>query len=380
MHFSVSSLLNVTILSGLSVLILWLMLRHQYFINHLSFTFAFFCLGLLFLRIFIPMEYGFTWSIYDTNILPVIRRTFLHELFTWNGWTFNVSHLLLFLWIAGSLVVLFYQLYQYVRFYHFVKSLPAVQDSRTEHTFNEILHTQKKKKYFQVVQTEHIHSPMIVKFQKYYILMPDISLSDKEFTYILKHETTHAYHGDLALKALVNFLCILYWWNPFVYLLQIEMDKLLEFRADYFITKNMNPSERVEYLECLLHIAKEQSPYRSVPAALSFNGRKNFALTQRFSFILQQRTKATGFLSGAILFPFLVMILCSYCVIFEPTSPMRPEDVEEGTFELTPETAYFIRDSDNSYRLYLNGEYLTTVDTSDIGVKLPIYEKEDEIP
>lgn len=379
MHFSVSSLLNVTILSGLSVLLLWLMLRHQYFINHLSFAFAFFCLGLLFLRIFIPMEYVFTWDIYDQKILPVIRRTFLHELFTWNGWTFNVSHLLLFLWIIGSLVVLFYQLYRYVKFYHFVKNLPAVQDSRTESILNEILHTEKRKKYFQVVQTEQIHSPMIVKFQKYYILMPDISLSDKEFTYILKHEITHAYHGDLALKALVNFLCILYWWNPFVYLLQIEMDKLLEFRADYFITKNMNPLERVEYLECLLHIVKEQYPYRSVPATLSFVGRKNFALTQRFSFVLQQRTKVADFLSAAILLPFLVMIICSYCVIFEPTSPMPPEDAE-GTLELTPKTAYFIRDSDNSYRLYLNGEYLTTVDTYDIGVKLPIYESTDEIP
>ena len=379
MHFSVSSLLNVTILSGISVLFLWLMLRHQYFINHLSFAFAFFCLGLLFLRIFIPMEYVFTWSIYDQKILPVIRRTFLYELFTWNGWTFNVSHLLLFLWITGSLVVLFYQLYQYIKFYHFAKSLPAVQDSRTERILNEILCTQKKKKHFQVVQTEQIHSPMIVKFQKYYILMPDISLSDKEFTYILKHEITHAYHGDLVLKALVNFLCILYWWNPFVYLLHIEMDKLLEFRADYFITKNMGPSERVEYLECLLHIVKEQYPYRSVPATLSFVGRKNFALTQRFSFVLQQRTKVANFLSVAILFPFLVMIICSYCIIFEPTSPMPPEDAE-GLLNLTPETSYLIRTSNNSYDLYLEGEYITTIDTADIGIELPIYESKDDVP
>ena len=379
MHFSVSSLLNVTILSGISVLFLWLMLRHQYFINHLSFAFAFFCLGLLFLRIFIPMEYIFTRSVYDQKILPVIRRTFLHKLFTWNGWEFNVSHLLLFLWIAGSLVVLSYQLYQYIKFYHFTKSLPAVQDSHTEGILNEILHTKKKKKQFQVVQTGQVHSPMIIKFRRYYILMPEISLSDKEFTYILKHEITHAYHGDLALKALVNFLCILYWWNPFVYLLYMEMDKLLEFRADYFITQKMDSLERVEYLECLLHIAKEQYPYHSVPVALSFLGKKNFALTQRFSFVLQQRTKRAGFLSGAILLPFLVMIMCSYCVIFEPTSPMPPEDAE-GTFELTPETAYMVHISDNIYHVYLEGSFVGIAHSSDIGVELLIYESEDDIP
>lgn len=58
---------------------------------------------------------------------------------------------------------------------------------------------------------------------------------------------------------------------------------------------------------------------------------------------------------------------------------MPPEDAE-GTFELTPETAYMVHISDNTYHVYLNGEFVDIAHSSDIGVKLPIYENTDEIP
>ena len=94
MHFSGSSILNVTILSGISVLFLWLMLRFQFLINRISFNFAFFCLFLLFLRIFIPLEYAFTHSIYDLRILPIIQDFLYYLLFSLQGQPFRIFHLL----------------------------------------------------------------------------------------------------------------------------------------------------------------------------------------------------------------------------------------------------------------------------------------------
>lgn len=379
MHFTLSSLLNVTILSGISVFFLWFILRHQYFINRLSFSFAFLCLGLLFVRIFIPGEYLFTWSVYDKKTLPIIQEFFQHNLLTLNNHSFHVSHLLLFLWIIGCILAFFYQLLKYIKFYRFVKNLPKVQDNDIENILTRIVDNQNKKKKFQIVHTEHVHSPMVIGFGSYYILLPEISLSEQELSYVLTHEVMHVYHGDLWIKAFVNFLCILYWWNPFIYLLEIEIDKLLEFHADYFITHKMNQSDRVAYSECLVHIAKEQTKIRPVPVTLSFLGRKKFALTQRIHFILEQRSKKMHFLSGIMLFPFLLTIVFSYCVIFEPTYDMPPENAD-GSVELSPENAYFIRVSENCYHIYVDGEYFGTVDHTDIGVDLPIYESEDDLP
>ncbi|MDE7424621.1 MAG: M56 family metallopeptidase [Lachnospiraceae bacterium] len=379
MHFTVSSLLNVILLSGISVFYLWFLLRHQYFINRLSFTLSFICLGLLILRIFIPVEYIFTKSIYDKNVLPVVQNVLQHNLVTLGKHPFHVSHFLIFIWILGAIMAFFVQLFNYLNFYHFVRKSQIIQDNRIENILSRIINTQKKKKIFQIVHTEHIPCPMIIRLRNYYILLPEISVSDEELTYILKHEIAHAYHGDLCIKAFVNFLCILYWWNPLIHLLEIQMDKLLELRADYYITQKMTPSERIAYSECLVHIAKECKKLHSVPISLSFTGRKTSTLTQRIHFILEQRTKKNFFLSCMILFPFLLTIAFSYCLIFEPTHDMPPEDAD-GSVELTPENAYFIHVSEDCYHLYLDGKYWATVDHVDIGVDLPIYESEENLP
>lgn len=380
MHFTVSSLLNVTILSGISVFFLWFILRHQYFINRLSFSISFLCLGLLCIRIFVPGEFHIiTWSIYDKKILPIIQEFFLHNLFTWNNRSFHLSHLLLAIWIIGSILAFLYQLFKYLHFYHFVRNLPVTQDSNIESILAKILNTQKRKKRFQIVHTEYIRCPMIIGFRSYYILLPKIPISDEELAYILKHEIAHAYHGDLWIKAFANFLCVLYWWNPFIYLLEIGLDKLLEFRADYFITHKMAPSDRIAYSECLVHIAKEQRKFQPVPVTLSFLGRRKFALTQRVHFILEQKSRKANFLSCIILFPFLLTIAFSYCVIFEPTHNMSQKNVD-GSVELTPENSYFIHVSEDCYQLYLDGKYLGITYTTDIGIELPIYESEEDLP
>ena len=381
MQFTVSSLLNVTILSGISVFFLWFILRHQYFINRLSFSISFLCLGLLCIRIFVPGEYYFiTWSIYDKKILPIIQEFFQHNLFTLNNHPFHVSHFLLIIWIIGSIIIFFYQLFKYLNFYRFARNLPVIQDVYIEDILTKITNIGKKKKRFHIVHTEHVHSPMIIRFRSYYIILPKISLSEEELACIIEHEAVHAYHGDLWIKAFVNILCILYWWNPFMYLFEIEMDKLLEFRADYFVTHKMSALDRTAYSECLIHIAKEQRKFHPVPITLSFLGRKKFALTQRVHFILEQKSKKISFLSCIIFLPFLLTITFSFCVIFEPTHDMPPEDAAKGGFSLTPETAYFIHISDDCYHLYLDGKYMGTTPTTDIGVDLPIYESEENLP
>ena len=381
MHFSGSSILNVTMLSGISMLFLWLMLRFQFLINRISFNFAFFCLFLLFLRIFIPLEYAFTHSIYDLCILPIIQDFFYYPLFSLQGQPVRIFHLLFALWLVGSIVILIRQVYQYLQFQRFVKSLPAVQDSRIESILARITDTMDKKKEFRILQTESVHSPLIIGFHKYDILLPKVSLSDEELTFILTHEIMHAYRGDLWIKSFVNLLSILYWWNPFIYLLEKEIDKLLEFRADYFVIQKIEHEvDRTVYADCLLHIAKEQGSYPSIPGSLSFLGHTKFALSQRIYFILGKTTRKLHLLSYAILIPFLLLVMLSYSIILEPTRPMDPKQKEEGSFELTPETAYFIRISDNEYHLYLEGKYVGTTPTYDIGVELPVYESEDDVP
>ena len=47
-------------------------------------------------------------------------------------------------------------------------------------------------------------------------------------------------------------------------------------------------------------------------------------------------------------------------IIFEPSSPL-PDDIEQSTFSINSENSYLLLNNDQTYDLYVDGEYLTTV-------------------
>ena len=52
------------------------------------------------------------------------------------------------------------------------------------------------------------------------IILPDKDYTEAELHYVLLHEYTHFLNHDTIVKQLVTLFCIIFWWNPVVYLLQ----------------------------------------------------------------------------------------------------------------------------------------------------------------
>jgi beta-lactamase regulating signal transducer with metallopeptidase domain len=211
-----------------------------------------------------------------------------------------------------------------------------------------------------IIQTDRISTPMIFGFRNPCIAVPKISLTEKEWYYILSHEVEHFFHGHLWNKAICEFLQIIYWWNPFVYLLKKQMYKALEMQVDILVTKSMNEAERIEYLECLLKIAK--NCVRQVDKiALTFASEQSSILSQRFYLILNNYHEKENSKIRNIFFiiPILFIIIFSCFVVFEPYY-ISSED-EANTFELTSNTSYLVLNPDGGYDIYLNDEYVTTI-------------------
>ncbi len=53
-----------------------------------------------------------------------------------------------------------------------------------------------------------------------------------ELRYVLLHEYTHFLNHDTVVKLLVTLFCIIFWWNPVVYLLQKDLEQNLEIKCD----------------------------------------------------------------------------------------------------------------------------------------------------
>ena len=62
-------------------------------------------------------------------------------------------------------------------------------------------------------------------------------------------------------------------------------------------------------------------------------------------------------------------------IILEPISPL-PDDVEESTFSINSGNSYLLLNNDQTYDLYVDGEYLTTV-SQVFDDTLPIIKPED---
>ena len=71
-------------------------------------------------------------------------------------------------------------------------------------------------------------SPIMTGFIRPDIILPVGELKDKELSYIFIHELTHCRQKDLLYKWLIQFVVCVHWFNPFVYLLEKEVNKACE--------------------------------------------------------------------------------------------------------------------------------------------------------
>ena len=79
------------------------------------------------------------------------------------------------------------------------------------------------------------------------------------------HEYTHFLNHDTAVKLLVTLYCIIFWWNPVVYLLQKDLEQTLELKCDRAIAQTLNAQERTAYLRAILSAMKQGCTQQPVP-------------------------------------------------------------------------------------------------------------------
>ena len=381
LQITTSSIINVMVISGIAVLLLWLILSKQWILNRVTFPVLFACLALLLIRIILPAEYQFTNTVGVKYILPDIKHFFDKRIVTLFGYSLCIYHVLYLVWLFGSLVLGVRALRGWSALKRCVKAGTDVKDREIQEAFALVLEQHKIKKPIRLIQSEEVENPMIFGIRTPCIFLPEIKLSVKEWAYILEHEVAHYCHGDLYVKYLLTLLTVLYWWNPFVHILSDQVSKVLELRTDQTVIASKSEEERLEYGNCLLQLSK-QSIIRKKKAeslAISFIGYKSFSLSQRFFFVTERSDEKKGRLrANLVVLPMLICTLLSICFIYQPHY-RSPEKIK-GTIVLTPENAYMIKNAENGYDVYYEGEYFGSTQSGNLGVELPIYDSEEDVP
>lgn len=386
MYFSFSSLINMTITGSMLTGVIYILLKNNKILAHFGTTLILGCSMIVMFRFLLPFEFSFTNSYYVKDIWPAIYLFLINDLPFLMGIGLHISpcEILLTTWVLVSIALFIrsYLAYRVIKgnIYRFQK----VQDPVVLSLAEDITKKCNSKKVFTLVDTKEFVTPMIFGINTPIIVLPRLSLTKAEWSYILQHEITHYRSGHLYIKLICELLSILYWWNPFVYIFKKLINNLLELNVDYQVTRSLPDNEKLEYLACLLKIAKISSLcWNNAQWSMtftSFSSRDSTLISQRIHMIcykINEKQRKLILPVFLIILSYIIFLYASFFVIVEPS--YISQEHATGSFSPSDDGCYMIRNKDGTYDLFIDSQYITTSDKPLDDPNITIYNSQEEV-
>ncbi len=222
-----------------------------------------------------------------------------------NDMFFNISRVLPYAWSTIALVLLGYNLMNYLIFLFNQKRHNISNQNINIDKIMEKLCSQMNIKNVSYRISDNVQTPMTIGiFNKKIILSKEI-LENKEYELILKHELFHIKNKDIEYKFLLLILNCVYWFNPIIYMFTNQIDEILELNCDEYVLQGKEQACRIEYAEILLNQI-EKNRGKQYKFSMSFANRKE-NIMKRFSNIVDKSNKKSVISIGIVLIALLVI-------------------------------------------------------------------------
>ena len=103
---------------------------------------------------------------------------------------------------------------------------------------------------------EDIDIPMVFGLIHPRIYLP-VSMELDHLAYVIAHEKMHIKRRDALLKMIIYVICVIHWFNPFIWIAYILFGRDMEKACDEAVIGSMGRERRKEYAYALLHAASE---------------------------------------------------------------------------------------------------------------------------
>ncbi len=164
---------------------------------------------------------------------------------------------------------------------------------------------------------------MLIGFFRPGIILPSHEWEDKELSYIFVHELIHYKQRDMFYKWLIQIVVCAHWFNPFVYLLEKEVNKSCELSCDEKVISVLDDTARREYGDTLISFLKSNNLYKSSLASVTLTeGAKQ--LKERLGAIMKFREKSKVIIAITTIFT------VAACVCFFVTGAYAAPSVANG--------------------------------------------------
>ena len=300
-------------------------------------------------RLMIPIELPWTKEVWGGEIYNRVYDVVRYEVVS----GINIYQMFGWIWMAGAIFFFIKLTIRYINLNKMLGRIPVTKNERAESVLTTVLKDKEKRP--EIVNTSAVQIPCCIGVFHKRILLPAKEYSKQELYYIILHEYMHLKNNDVLAKLLINIICVLYWWNPLVYLLRKDMQQSLEIRCDGQVSKRLDSISKSNYLAVMLEEFKDNCStderkryHNSVMPLFEEHSEK---LIERFQ-LVSDRKNGTSIKGNVVAMVIAVcLLLVSYSFILQSKYECPIEEIE------TSENSFSVN-NDDSYIVFRNGEYI----------------------
>ncbi len=277
---------------------------------------------------------------------------------------FNKYVCLFFIWSALALVLFVRKVTVYQGFIQYIKAgNKEISDIKILNLLSDCEEKLNIKTRVELSCNPLIASPMLIGFFRPRIILPVGEWEDKELSYIFVHELIHYKQRDMFYKWLIQIVVCVHWFNPFVYLLEKEVNKSCELSCDEKVISVLDDTARREYGDTLISFLKSNNLYKSSLASVTLSEGAE-QIKERLGAIMnfKSKTKTIRVLTGI-----LTLFILSGAVFIGGYSVSAAADSKGTSKSSIPEKkgngkSTYIYDENLGYGWYLDDENLDNKD------------------
>ena len=222
--------------------------------------------------------------------------------------SFDLYSYLFFVWSALALVLFVRKITIYQDFIRYIKAgNTEVSDIKILNLLSDCEEKLNIKTRVELSRNPLIASPIMIGFFRARIVLPACELDDKELSYIFVHELIHYKQRDMFYKWLIQIVVCAHWFNPFVYLLEKEVNKSCELSCDEKVISILDDKARREYGDTLISFLQSNNLYKSSLASVTLTEGAE-QLKERLGAIMKFKKKSKGIIAITAIFSVLVCV------------------------------------------------------------------------
>lgn len=376
MYITLFSFLSALLWSSLMIVAVFIIRRKRFFRYHADMVMVVLLYALSAVRLLVPVEFSWTAVIEDDTVYPRLYRFLTTEAVA-GPYRIDILTALAAIWAAGSFILMAAYIFRERRVEKRVKAVSTECGSDKYELLEEIKRMTGKNIRVQLREAEHLDTPFGSGIFSKYIVLPqqienieegceerreDEGDTDKDrLRYILLHEYTHFIDRDTALKLMINIYCIVFWFDPFVYLLKKDLSQTLEIKCDMAVSGMLDKKGRIEYLQTMLSFIRGAGGCDERPdRAAAFAGCSPEAeIKERFKAVMgydrSSHDRAKKFAALTVTLIFAAAITCSYMVVPQPLFDAA-DGARDSIVEFDASDAYILETADGRYLLCISSQ------------------------